>query len=423
MKNIIFTIVFFYASLCQAQWVITNLNTGNISALSAISTDTFIFSSNGVLYKTTNNAKTIDSIDAPGGYANFLAYKSKDTIIAIHPFKGALCYYFSHNGGTTWQSKPLILFNGDTAFKNNPPVFMGFFNQNQGLILGDTATGSFYQTFITNNGGNTWQHLNINALNTINYHYLSNWNKDFGHYIDAEGVFKAPLNAKIQLTISNYGQQWQLDSFGIEPNATMRRVAYKNQLEGIGYLFINGNSTKLLKTNTGGKTWNNLGDTLTDGNRINYVKASPNAAGFYFMQSAKGGMVSYNQGSSWQQIDSIKNKTDIWFNNAESGLMTRVINATKYEMYYFNNPKVGITKHLTGATKARYFVYPNPANQVINFNMPFTEVIILDALGKTVLQATQNNGLNITSLPNGLYWVVAKDEQENTFSQKLIISH
>lgn len=48
-------------------------------------------------------------------------------------------------------------------------------------------------------------------------------------------------------------------------------------------------------------------------------------------------------------------------------------------------------------------VYPNPATEIVSINADFTKVEFINTLGQIVLIATNNNNINISELPQGVY--------------------
>jgi hypothetical protein len=71
-------------------------------------------------------------------------------------------------------------------------------------------------------------------------------------------------------------------------------------------------------------------------------------------------------------------------------------------------------------------LYPNPASDVINIEhvRPVTEIRILDILGQVVGEfsttRSRNYVLDISELKKGIYFVRITDEENNTYSQKVM---
>jgi len=63
-------------------------------------------------------------------------------------------------------------------------------------------------------------------------------------------------------------------------------------------------------------------------------------------------------------------------------------------------------------------IYPNPTNNILNFNVPFTDnfkVSVYDTIGKRVLNTTIENGnsLNVSKLNSGMYILKFDDYNRN----------
>ena len=78
----------------------------------------------------------------------------------------------------------------------------------------------------------------------------------------------------------------------------------------------------------------------------------------------------------------------------------------------------------TSGNNSKVIVYPNPANASIHIvvgNDQFTEIKIIDVLGKGVLYSTQPN-IEVKSLQNGVYFLEVKTI-EGILTKKIIVQH
>jgi len=69
-------------------------------------------------------------------------------------------------------------------------------------------------------------------------------------------------------------------------------------------------------------------------------------------------------------------------------------------------------------------LYPQPANDIIYIETAehnFVEATITDLAGKTVLQQTFNRAINISELQAGIYLIYLTNENDETYSQKLLV--
>jgi D-alanyl-D-alanine carboxypeptidase len=104
-----------------------------------------------------------------------------------------------------------------------------------------------------------------------------------------------------------------------------------------------------------------------------------------------------------------------------NGLVATVINALH---------KVSISYLATGLTEntllSKINVYPNPANDVINLDetLEITDVKLMDISGKIVLAVSNQNQLDVSNLPNGLYVLIANSNKENKqYQQRIVVQH
>ncbi len=86
--------------------------------------------------------------------------------------------------------------------------------------------------------------------------------------------------------------------------------------------------------------------------------------------------------------------------------------------YQFTNVPQGIE---SWSSSELPFVYPNPANDFIMIsNSKNEDWTIINSLGQLILDKPKsNNKINIANLPNGLYYLVSKD---NTYHQRFLIN-
>lgn len=112
----------------------------------------------------------------------------------------------------------------------------------------------------------------------------------------------------------------------------------------------------------------------------------------------------YNIGLGWKK------------STVEGALMIRPI-------FNFSNQPIGLEEN---KKNEEVIIYPNPANNFIQFQniIPNSEVSIFNLNGELILKENINqNGLNVSSLPNGFYFIRIYNENQNYFSnQKLLIS-
>ena len=91
--------------------------------------------------------------------------------------------------------------------------------------------------------------------------------------------------------------------------------------------------------------------------------------------------------------------------------------------YSIGNCVTGIVTNNNEQTEIK--VYPNPAKNRINVLLPSEiknyKINLTNIVGQTVLQ-TQPNVIDVSNIPNGIYFVTIETEK-NIFIKKVIINH
>jgi photosystem II stability/assembly factor-like uncharacterized protein len=418
MKKLFISLFIVAPLLLSAQWISTNVD-GYVNSVSFLNQDTFLVNIGNSLLKTENDGQAFVKItNYPPGSSYNIWYKSIDTIFIDQVgVKGLLK---STNGGNTWTTQTFLMPNGDTAFKSKSVFFFGFFDQNNGIIIGDTLNG-LRQVFLSEDGGITWSFYQNPSIDAIQFKMASQVRKS--PYINETGNLRLIINAKM-LFITNYGRKWSMDS--LPTTKFINAVTFKDN--DTGFAFIGENSTtNFFKTVDGGKSWVlNPRDTsykLVSG-RLIYAKG--NGVFSPFILSATSNIngltkISYDEGYSWHVFDTL-NHQFVYFYNSVCGVsdFIRVGTAShllRYDRSYTgfsNDPKPGST---------RMVLYPNPANSEVLLNMKFKSIQIIDFQGKFVTSFKDINSIDISQIPNGLYWVKAIDDQGVFATQKLLIQH
>ena len=76
---------------------------------------------------------------------------------------------------------------------------------------------------------------------------------------------------------------------------------------------------------------------------------------------------------------------------------------------------------------SEFMIYPNPASTKIHIlsDHPAGQIWLVDLMGRKYFygQQSKSKSLDVQSLPDGIYWVIIKNQSGETFSQKLTIIH
>ncbi|TAE84299.1 MAG: T9SS C-terminal target domain-containing protein [Bacteroidetes bacterium] len=188
-------------------------------------------------------------------------------------------------------------------------------------------------------------------------------------------------------------------------------------------------------------------DTITYTNgkitgRITYGFASVNGGGFAFQPfrnetyayDANGNLNSIEfkawQANAWVNsfmltLTYVDGKlTSAWRKNAVNG----VYEATASSRYLFSIPSGLTTLH---APTHAIQLYPNPATTFIQLNPDLAldeqKVYLLNSLGKRIETASnlslRSNQLDVSALPNGLYFICIESEYGQVYSGKFWVNH
>jgi photosystem II stability/assembly factor-like uncharacterized protein len=410
--------------LAFAQWHPSSYYTKSpINACSFLNKDSFLISLNGRIFQTKNGGADFDSFpNYPPQLALNLVYKSADTLfVARETTKGLL---YSYDAGNTWKTQTLIMQNGDTAFKNGKIGFFGFFDENNGIIFGDTLKG-VQQVFLTQNGGLNWTFYAPLTPHIVDFPTSSRYSTSINNYLYPTGFGKLIIAGSKLLTFKNFGREWYVDSI-LPSDKSYVSIAFKDELNGIARISVPTKGLIPFKTSDGGNSWLDLTDSTRKSNgNLSYVKPTSKLLGFYLAStpsSSGESNVSYNEGVTWQLFDTLNHGSgSVFFRDAETGVCSEN-SITGSPVYYYRPINTG-TKHENKNARNKLILYPNPANTVLYFNQSYQFIQLWDIQGKMVASYDQTNSVDISPIPTGLYWVKAIDGQGIFATQKLLIQH
>jgi photosystem II stability/assembly factor-like uncharacterized protein len=193
--------------------------------------------------------------------------------------------YKTTDGAKNWTRQPTA-FNNEGSF----PDFVHFWNENEGIAVGDSYNGECFEIYTTNNGGVQWNLVpdaNIPAGNGI---WTFNVNKSFR--VNGNTIYFKTNTGKI-LKSTDKGLHWT--AINTPYNYTTFSFDFKDELNGLALLYTAPGSSSLYSTSDGGANWtaintnNYFGDLYYD--HIN---------GVYFSYHANYGMsYSKDNGQNW----------------------------------------------------------------------------------------------------------------------------
>jgi Secretion system C-terminal sorting domain len=355
--------------------------------------------------------------------------------------------YKTIDSGQNWVLQTTNLFNSPESFVN----FVEFWNENDGVAIGDPTNGVF-EIYTTNNGGTNWNLVPASNIPTplpIEYAYpqiydVVNSTMWFG---TSRGRIYKTINKGLSWTVS---QSPIADFAGINDSSINGSFTFKNEFEGL-LTTMNGNFgtveilNKQWRTLDGGITWiEEFPAGAKRGYRTNFVKGTNNTY-FQFGKNegipenliTRGASYSTNGGLSWIDLNPEENAVYPFSVEFQSGTVGFCVG------YYLNQPNNGVysrffrltdpLQRLTGTSlannnfeaKNKINLYPNPTSGLIIISgNEISEITIIDVLGKIVYSEKYNSlneaSVNISNLNKGIYIATIATKDGFSSSQKII---
>ncbi len=331
------------------------------------------------------------------------------------------------NGGTTWTEQTTAPFTGSWA------DFVHFFNQNDGVCMGDpAASGGDYMIYTTSNGGTTWTQIAAASIPnaTTTEAGITNLYDAVGNTIWFGTTFGNIYKS------TDKGLTWTKTASGLGTSAVVDPV-FKDANTGI--ITGSNNSTGVYlgmkKTINGGTTWTTVTPTgfyiksphidNVPGTAAMWVDVSPG--------TGIGSSYSTNDCSSFVNIDtgSVQYTTVSFYDintGWAGGFNTSSTDGGIYKWDYSvitNNPEIA------DPTTENVNIYPNPASDKLYLGFGLfankeASVEIYDIIGKLVYSSVVNPIFNPTieidlpKLETGVY-VVSVNTGNTVVTKKITI--
>lgn len=155
--------------------------------------------------------------------------------------------YKTVDAGTTWTKQNA--FNSTSTF----PDIVYFWNENEGVTIGDGNSNLKYEIYTTSNGGNTWNPVPASSMPTGPTDYTYNTNNVFK--VHANTIYFLTNFGKIMKS-TNKGISWsEITTPLISP--TGASFDFKDDLNGI-LTYNNSGQFKVYNTSDGGNTWTQI---------------------------------------------------------------------------------------------------------------------------------------------------------------------
>lgn len=328
--------------------------------------------------------------------------------------------YRTTNGGYNWT-------NQAATFTLNAFKGVQLKENGKGIIIGN---GSYS---LTSNFGQTWS--SFNTTNPATYPSAF-WVKNNGDILlGTASPYVSPPNGIHFISPPSTASQFT-DMGKIES------IQFYNDM--VGYA---GGSQKLFKTTDGGITWNSIFEATGYLDYVNVINATKiNISANYGKR-----YTSNNAGATWiettnsntPQFYFINENLGYYFNSnsdlyrtTDGGATSQLVvpctnyynsNITDINAFkYFNNKIIAVGDYsdifivdfsnsslttnendVVNKNDSKLLLYPNPTTSSIFFktNVTLDKVQVYDTNGKIVSFTKENNGINISHLPQGIYFV------------------
>jgi photosystem II stability/assembly factor-like uncharacterized protein len=229
--------------------------------------------------------------------------------------------YKTTDNGDTW-TKQTTGFNENSPF----PDFVYFWNENEGVAVGDANSNPNFEIYTTNNGGDQWVPVPSSNMPPGNFRSTFNDMSSAFRIIDDAIYFitKDMINGDGIFKSVNRGLNW------IEVHAPGSQQMYYFDFKDLnnGLSSINSVIDTLYSTIDGGQSWTKL-NSYAHG-KLKYIP-SINA---YFSTSSKGLFYSIDDGETWANHLSFSNVTLSGTGYTPSG---KIFIAGKEYIYSSNN--------------------------------------------------------------------------------------
>ncbi len=433
---ILVTLLALSNKITRAQWTFSKIGTDKyISSIGGIDffSKKYIWVNDNGIRLSKDTGATFTLVSALGN--KYLAIMNDSTLLQIK-YSNLLKknkLHISNDYANSWKIYNINDGN-DTAFKNALPSYMKMYDEKTGFIFGDDTSSGCQEIWQTVNGLNSWHRVPCKNINIKVYDNIGDKVSLVGGTIFLTNIStKTGTNSNKNIIVGrNYGTYWDTISINKSNILSYTGLAFSDSLNGLfSYLTknLNDNSTILLRTANGGKTWQ---ETSIEAIRnIEYVKATNNNVGFFVASTTynKTGMpatkVSFDNGYTWKVLDSMFFNT-FKFKDAENGF--GITNKDTFDqLAVFTGFPAGFASNKeTAKIKPFINIYPNPANELIHLESSERGIYEISNLSGQLMStgniiALQPNTISIREFKYGLYFVKFFNSNFcNTF--KIIVS-
>lgn len=283
----------------------------NFSAVDATTVWAIPFSFSGChkLVKSVDGGKTWKVITVTGGeglaFADIHALDENNVWVAMWPsgISSNSAIFYSSDGGETWAQQETAFFN-----TSGYVAFIHFFNEKEGITVGDPNGGQF-EMYYTRNGGEKWQAVSIKNIPMPNIGEAA----VAGNFeTNGNTIWFGTTKGRV-FRSTNHGVNWTAS----EP-LWNGAVSCAFQDETTGLAVSNGNSDlkpSLMQTFDGGLTWTPLDSAPPLSGFIEFVPGSKDSyviAGTGKKGTDKGSAYTIDGGKTWVLVDDVEHFSSVF---------------------------------------------------------------------------------------------------------------
>lgn len=406
--QIITTLLFIGYSL-HAQW--QKIYTSDSAALLYVHTfnadKAIVIGTENYLLQTSNGGVDWDSVYYGYSQQGSMRFLNDNTgfVVGSVPFPVGPTCFKTNDGGNSWQSMNLS-FSALTGLK------VCFLNNDTGFVCSGYGLNKTY------NGGDTFMNK---IVSPTGYNFLkdivfvnnqigfvaTSYRENFSENVSANKIFRS----------IDQGESWQEvysdndmgnDNFAF---TGIVKLFFVNEQNG----FAVGGEGKILKTNDGGSTWQNVPNTL--GHDITDIDFLQTDKGYI----ACGGKLYYtNDGMATWQLQS-EEGDNIYFIDM---LNDSVGYASGNGVFKTTNGG-GISGLDNPVLENQFFVYPYPASSTLNLsykkNMKVQSIVLMDMEGRKIKCYNKDTKrLDVSGIASGNYLLNICTDQ-GSLSKKVIL--
>ena len=328
------------------------------------------------------------------------------------------------DSGVTWTRQNTASFNtGSDSFTN----WVHFYDENNGVCMGDPASG-YFEIYTTTNGGTNWTRVpsaNIPAPLSGEYGYTR------GYEVNGDVLWCNTNKGRLLKTIDK-GLTWTVSQTPSADFGTGDSYSFRNANEGV--LILNADWTQH-RTLDGGATW--TAETPEGINRnfdIKFVPGCDNVVintGEDVLDGFRGSSYSTDGGLNWVSIndidiDPVDGGGTLEFFDGTHGLASGfTTSSTVGGVWVWINDACALLANETFSNDKAFTASPNPTSGLVTIaGKGISNVVITDVLGKQVVNtnftSVESATIDMSSYNAGIYLVKVTNASGNASTIKVV---